>query len=192
MKVILNEDIKHLGEYGDVKIVANGYARNYLFPRGLALPYDNATVAYFESKKEEIEARKAAKRNDAASLKEKLDGHEIVVVMPAGQNGKLYGAVTTQTISDALAKDGFDIERKRIEIQGAAIKSVGKFKAVIRLYEAASAEIVIEVKPQEDKKAEEPAKKAKAEEKAAEAPAEEAPVAEAPAEEAPAEEPKAE
>lgn len=186
MKVILNEDIKHLGEYGDVKIVANGYARNYLFPRGLAVPYDNATVAYFESKKEEIEARKAAKRNDAASLKAKLDAHEIVVVMPAGQNGKLYGAVTTQTIADALAKDGFDIERKRIEINGAAIKSVGKFKATVHLYETASAEIVIEVKAQEDKKSE-PAK----EEKAAETPAE-APVAEAPAEEAAPAEEKAE
>ncbi len=190
MKVILNEDIKHLGEYGDVKIVANGYARNYLFPRNLAVPYYDATIAYFESKKEEIEARKAAKRNDAASLKAKLDAHEIVVVMPAGQNGKLYGAVTTQTIADVLAKDGFDIERKRIEIQGAAIKSVGKFKATVHLYETASAEIVIEVKPQEDKKAE-PAKEEKAEEKAAETPAE-APVAEAPAEEAAPAEEKAE
>lgn len=187
MKVILNEDIKHLGEYGDVKIVANGYARNYLFPRGLAVPYDNATVAYFESKKEEIESRKKAKRDAAASLKEKLDAHEIVVVMPAGQNGKLYGAVTTQTIADALAKDGFDIERKRIEIQGAAIKSTGKFKATVHLYETASAEVVIEVKAQEDKKAEEPAK----EEKAEEAPAQE-PVAEAPAEEAAPAEEKAE
>ncbi|MBQ0167341.1 MAG: 50S ribosomal protein L9 [Treponema sp.] len=185
MKVILNEDIKHLGEYGDVKIVANGYARNYLFPRNLAVPYYDATVAYFESKKEEIEARKAAKRNDAASLKEKLDAHEIVVVMPAGQNGKLYGAVTTQTIADALAKDGFDIERKKIEINGAAIKSVGKFKATVHLYETASAEIIIEVKPQEDKKPEEAAKKA--EEKAAETP-----VAEAPAEEAAPAEEKAE
>lgn len=186
MKVILNEDIKHLGEYGDVKIVANGYARNYLFPRNLAVPYIDATIAYFESKKEEIESRKAAKRADAASLKEKLDAHEIVVTMPAGQNGKLYGAVTTQTIADALAKDGFDIERKRIEIQGAAIKSVGKFKAVIHLYESASAEIAIEVKPQEDKKAE-PAKEEKAEEKPAEVP-----VAEAPAEEAAPAEEKAE
>jgi len=59
MKVILNADIKHLGEEGDVKLVAAGYARNYLFPRNLALPYNDMTVAYFESKKEEIEARKA-------------------------------------------------------------------------------------------------------------------------------------
>ena len=54
MKVILNQDVKHLGEEGDVKVVANGYARNYLFPRNLAVPYTDVTVAYFESKKEEI------------------------------------------------------------------------------------------------------------------------------------------
>ena len=72
MKVILNEDVKHLGELGDVKMVANGYARNYLFPRNLAVPYNDMTVAYFEGKKAEIEARKEQKRKDSASLKEKL------------------------------------------------------------------------------------------------------------------------
>ena len=60
MKVILSEDVKHLGEMGDVKTVANGYARNYLFPRNLALPYNDATIAWFDSRKEEIEARKQA------------------------------------------------------------------------------------------------------------------------------------
>ena len=73
MKVILNEDVKHLGELGDVKMVANGYARNYLFPRNLAVPYNEMTVAYFEGKKAEIEARKEQKRKDSASLKEKLE-----------------------------------------------------------------------------------------------------------------------
>ena len=62
MKVILNADVKHLGEEGDVKTVANGYYRNFLFPRKLAVPYNEATVAYFESRKAEIEAKKEAKR----------------------------------------------------------------------------------------------------------------------------------
>ncbi|MDE7140120.1 MAG: 50S ribosomal protein L9, partial [Treponemataceae bacterium] len=73
MKVILNQDVKHLGEMGDVKNVANGYYRNYLFPHGFAVPYNDVTVAYFESRKEEIEARKEQKRKDAASLKDKLE-----------------------------------------------------------------------------------------------------------------------
>ena len=124
MKVILNEDVKHLGEMGDVKNVANGYARNYLFPRAYALPYTDETVAYFETRKAEIEERKAKKRADSASLKEKLEALEVVITMPAGNNGKLYGAVTTQTISDFYTKNGFDIERKRISIAGLTIKNV--------------------------------------------------------------------
>ena len=68
MKVILNADVKHLGEEGDVKVVANGYARNYLFPRNLALPYNDLTVAYFESRKEEIEAKKEEKMSRTLEL----------------------------------------------------------------------------------------------------------------------------
>lgn len=149
MKVILNQDVKHLGEEGDVKTVANGYARNYLYPRNLAVPYNDMTVAFFESRKAEIEAKKAAKRQDAASLKDKLEAAALEIVMPAGQNGKLYGAVTNQTVADALAKAGYEIERKRIEIPGATIKSTGKYTCTIRLYEAAVAEVSFVVKSQE-------------------------------------------
>ena len=162
MKVILNQDVKHLGEEGDVKVVANGYARNFLLPRNLALPYNEMTVAYFEGRKAEIEARKAEKRKDAASLKEKLEAYTVSLVMPAGPNGKLYGAVTNQSVADELQKNGFDIERKRIEIPGNAIKSVGKYHATVRLYEAATAELAIEVLSQEEAaKAGEAAAKAK-------------------------------
>lgn len=150
MKVILNSDVKHLGEEGDVKIVANGYARNYLFPRNLALPYNDLTVAYFESKKEEIEARKAQKRKDSASLKEKLDALNLVIPMPAGANGKLYGAVTNITIAEALAKEGFEVERKRIDVPGATIKNLGKYSVTVRLYEASVATITVEVKNQDE------------------------------------------
>ena len=165
MKVILNEDVKYLGEEGDVKNVANGYARNYLLPRNLAVPYN-------EARKAEIEARKEQKRKDSASLKEKLEAATVEIVMPAANNGKLYGAVTSNVVADALAKLGFDIERKRIEIAGAAIKTVGNFKVTVKLYEAQTAEVVISIKAQTtdgkeivaDAAKEEP----KAEEKAAE------------------------
>ncbi len=175
MKVILYTDVKHLGEMGDVKNVANGYARNYLFPHMFAVPYNAETVAYFETRKEEIEARKEQKRKDAASLKDKLEATLVDLTMPASANGKLYGSVTSQTVSDFLAGKGFEVERKRIEIPGVAIKSTGNYHCVIHLYEAQVAEVKISVKGQEtsDKPAEKPAKKAEA---AAEesAPAEEA------------------
>ncbi len=169
MKVILNVDVKYLGEEGDVKNVANGYARNFLLPRNLAVPYNDATAALFEAKKAEIEARKEVKRQNAKSLKEKLEALALEIEMPAGANGKLYGAVTSTVLSEAFAKNGFEIERKRIEIPGLAIKSVGNYHAIIKLYEAASAEVKFTVKAQGgaevSEKKEKPAKDEASEEK---------------------------
>jgi len=182
MKVILNKDVNHLGEEGDVKIVANGYARNYLFPRSLALPYTPEVVAIFEGRKAEIEARKAAKREAAKSDKEKLEALALSITVPASAGGKLYGAVSAQTVIELLAKEGFEFERKRIEIPGNAIKQTGAYKVSVKLYENAVAEVHIEVKGQVDESKKEPERKPRAEKKAeAEKPAE--------ASEAPAQEP---
>jgi large subunit ribosomal protein L9 len=185
MKVILNQDVKHLGEEGDVKDVANGYARNFLFPRNLAVPCNDATIAYFDGRKAEIEAKKAAKRADAASLKDKLEATVITLVMPAGTNGKLYGAVTNQTVMDEFKKLGFEIERKRIELPGLTFKSVGKYHATVHLYESSTAtvQVIVEAQPEAEKAA--PAPKAERHGRRHE---ESAPAAEAPVEggEAPA------
>lgn len=180
MKVILNKDVNHLGEEGDVKIVANGYARNYLFPRSLALPYTPEVVAIFEGRKAEIEARKAQKREAAKSDKEKLEALALSITVPASAGGKLYGAVSAQTVIDLLAKEGFEFERKRIEIPGNAIKQTGAYKVSVKLYENAVAEVHIEVKGQVDESKKEPERKPRAEKKVEEKPAESA---EAPAEE---------
>jgi large subunit ribosomal protein L9 len=148
MKVILNQDLATLGEEGDVKDVAKGYARNYLFPRGIALPYNESTIRLFEARKEEIEARKVQKRQDASGLKEKLEALTLLLTMPAGPNGKLYGAVTAQTVADELVKQGFQIERKKIELPGNTLKSVGKYKVTVKLYESAAAECTLTVEGQ--------------------------------------------
>jgi len=160
MKVILNVDVKYLGEEGDVKNVAKGYARNYLFPRGLAVLCTPMAMADFEARKDEIEERKKAKRQDAASIKERLEALEIKIVMPAGPNGKLYGAVTTQTIFEELLKCGFDIEKRRIEIQGNTIKSVGNHTANVKLYEntVATLKFSVEAMIEEEKEEKKPKK----------------------------------
>jgi large subunit ribosomal protein L9 len=185
MKVILNKDVNHLGEEGDVKIVANGYARNYLFPRSLALPYTPEVVAIFEGRKAEIEARKAAKREAAKSDKEKLEALALSVTVPASAGGKLYGAVSAQTVIELLAKEGFEFERKRVEIPGNTIKQTGAYKINVKLYENAVAEVHLEVKGQVDESKKEPERKPRAEKKAeaaekTEAPAEEKAEADAP------------
>jgi large subunit ribosomal protein L9 len=146
MKVILNNDVPNLGELGDVKDVAAGYARNFLLPRGLVFPYSPATVAMFEKRKTEIEKRKAEKRASSADLKTRLEADEIALDMPAGQNGKLFGAVSNATVADELLKKGIQVDRKKIEVPGRVIKSVGNYKVLVRLYEKEDATIRLVVK----------------------------------------------
>jgi large subunit ribosomal protein L9 len=135
MRVILNQDVPNLGELGDVKEVAPGYARNFLFPRSLAFAHNVKSLALFEKRKAEIEAIKASKRSASAGLKEKIEAEDFVLTLPAGSNGKLYGAVTGHNVADELLKKGIDVDRKRIEVPGRSIKSVGSYKIPVRLYE---------------------------------------------------------
>ncbi|MBN2874367.1 MAG: 50S ribosomal protein L9 [Spirochaetales bacterium] len=146
MKVILNNDVPDLGELGDVKDVAAGYARNFLLPRGLVFPYSPATVAMFEKRKSEIEARKAEKRASSADLRAKLEAEELVLDMPAGQNGKLFGAVSNATIADELLKKGIHVDRKKIDVPGRVLKSTGTYKVVVHLYEKEDATVRIVIK----------------------------------------------
>jgi large subunit ribosomal protein L9 len=146
MKVILNHDVPNLGELGDVKDVAAGYARNFLLPRGLVYPYSPATVALFAKRKAEIEVRKAEKRASSQDLKTRLEAEELTLDMPAGQNGKLFGAVSNATIADELLKSGISIDRKKIDVPGRVIKSVGNYKVTIRLYEKEEATVKIVIK----------------------------------------------
>jgi large subunit ribosomal protein L9 len=135
MKVILNQDIANLGEIGDIKEVAAGYARNYLLPKKLVMVYNEKTAAMLQRRQEEILAIKEQKRLASRSLKEKIEAEPLVITMPAGSNGKLYGAVTNHTIADELLKKGIEIDRKKIEVPDRSIKSVGNYKVVIKLYE---------------------------------------------------------
>jgi large subunit ribosomal protein L9 len=135
MKVILNNDVPNLGELGDVKEVAVGYARNFLLPRGLVFPYNQKVIALFEKRKAEIDELKAKKRADSMDLKTRLEAEEISLTLPAGANGKLYGAVTNATVADEILKRGISVDRKKIEIPGRVIKSIGNYKVSIRLYE---------------------------------------------------------
>lgn len=151
MKVILNQDVPNLGEIGDVKEVASGYARNFLLPRDLAVVYNTKSVQMFEHKKNEILALKEAKRKDSSSLKEKIEAEELSVSMPAGANGKLYGAVTNATIADEFLKKGIELDRKKIEVPGRSIKSVGSYKVVIHLYEKEEALVKLTILGQEVK-----------------------------------------
>ena len=193
MKIILNQDVVNLGEEGDVCVVKDGYARNYLLPTGAAVIYNKTNAALFASRAEAIEKRKVAKRAEAASLKEKLDAVTLELVVPAGESGKLCGSVTSIMVQDALNKLGFEIERKKIEVQTHAINMTGTYTVTVHLYENESSQIKLvvlsdaDVKERARKAAEEEAK-AKAEAEAqAKAEAEAEAAAKAEAEETPSE-----
>lgn len=151
MKIILNQDVPNLGEIGDVKEVAPGFARNFLLPRNLATAYNARNVQLFEKKKTEIDAMKEAKRAASTSLKDKIEAEDLSVTMPAGANGKLYGAVNNATVADELLKKGIEVDRKKIEVPGRAIKSVGHYKILVRLYEKEEALLKLTVIGQEVK-----------------------------------------
>ncbi|MDR3201011.1 MAG: 50S ribosomal protein L9 [Spirochaetales bacterium] len=159
-KVILVTDVKNLGEEGDVKEVARGYARNYLFPRKFVVPYNKGNLAMIESRRAVIEKKKEEKRKQALGLKEQIEETVLKIVMPMGDNGKLFGSVTNATISDELGKAGITVERKRVEVPDHTIKSQGNYKVRVRLYENQEAILSVAVNPKETKEEKAPAEKA--------------------------------
>lgn len=145
MKIILNQDVVNLGEEGDVVVVKNGYARNYLLPNNMAVMFNKTNQAIFASRTAAIEKRKEEKRAASASMKEKLDNVEITMVVSAGESGKLFGSVTSAMVQEALAKQGIEVERKKIEVATHSIKMVGTYSVRVRLYEDESAEVKLVV-----------------------------------------------
>jgi large subunit ribosomal protein L9 len=157
MRVILNQDIPELGEEGDIKTVADGYARNYLIPKKLVMPYTKQNLGILDQMRVSIEKRKEEKRMDASTLKERLEAEELVFTMSAGESGKLFGSVNNATIAEELEKRGYHIEKKKIEIPDSSIRMIGEVDIKIKLYENKIATLKIKVEKQE-KKATEKAK----------------------------------
>lgn len=146
MKVILQQDVNNLGEEGDVIAVADGYGRNYLLPQKLAVMHNASNLALLAARRKGIEKRKEQKRQDALSLKQRLESEELVINMNAGANGKLFGSVTSATIMEALEKVGITIEKKRIEVPENTIKTTGNFTVRVRLYGNEDADVTVSVR----------------------------------------------
>jgi large subunit ribosomal protein L9 len=145
MEVILKQDIKGLGYKDDKVTVANGYGRNFLLPKGMAtLATDSAKKMHAEILKQRA-FKEEKLRKEAAANAEKLAGYSIKVGAKAGENGKIFGSVTTIQIAEALQKAGYPVERKNIEITEDTIKQLGNYSAKVRLYKDVSATVNFEV-----------------------------------------------
>jgi large subunit ribosomal protein L9 len=131
MKIILREDVEKLGKAGDVVKVADGFGRNYLIPRQLAVPANVRNLKALEHDRRVIEARAKKSRTSAESLAEKLSAVSITLSAKAGEEGKLFGAITSRDIAEALEKAGVPVDRKNVLLLD-PIKQLGDYKVKIK------------------------------------------------------------
>ncbi|EKD51083.1 MAG: 50S ribosomal protein L9 [uncultured bacterium] len=144
MQVILNEDYPSLGFVGDVVNVKNGFARNFLFPKKLAIPASQESIHLFEHRKRQLEIKKAKHKQDAQKYLEKIQGIHLTVQHATTSDNKLFGSVTVSDIQDKLKEAGVEVDRKLIRLE-APIKSIGTYEFQIRLHQEVTAELKITV-----------------------------------------------
>ena len=145
MKVILLEDVKGQGKRGDAINVAEGYARNFLFPKKLAVEATKENIAKLEAAKSAVIRKKQKDVDDALALKKDLEGKVIRISVKKGETGKLFGSVTNKEIAEELARqEGLQIDRKRIVLDE-PIKTTGSRQVSVKLHGDIAARITIEV-----------------------------------------------
>jgi len=144
MEVILKEDIANVGKMGEVVRVRDGYARNYLLPRGLVLVANKKNLKGFEHQKQVVQSQKARVVNHAQALADKLSQVSLVIQVKAGEEGKLFGSVTTIDIEKALKAKGIEIERRKIHLSE-PIKMVGDYQVPIRFTSEVQANVQVSV-----------------------------------------------
>ncbi len=152
MKIILLERIAKLGQMGDEVTVKDGYARNFLLPKGKALRSTKANAARFEVERAQLEARNLERKTEAAAVAEKLDGNAYVAIRSAGETGQLYGSVAARDIAATLEENGFSVGRNQIELL-APIKTIGMHDVRIVLHPEVDAGISINVARSEEEAA---------------------------------------
>ncbi len=143
MKVLLKADVKGTGKKGDVVEVADGYGRNFLIKKGLAMVATASNVNEAQQKKEAAAFHKAEEVKATKALAQELNGKSIPVKIKVGENGKVFGSVTSAHVAESLNAMGFDIDKKKIKMD--SVKNVGSYPAEIRLMENISAKITVVV-----------------------------------------------
>lgn len=132
MKVILQEDVTHVGLVGDVVQVSDGYGRNFLIPRGLAVLADESNVRRLEHQKRVTSHKRARMEADAKDMAEKLSQIAVSIKRTAGDEDKLFGSVTNRDIAEALEAEGFTVDRRTIQLDE-PIRNIGVFNVPVKL-----------------------------------------------------------
>ena len=144
MKVVFLSDVAGVGQAGEVKDVAEGFARNRLLPRGLALPATPDVVKNWEERKKGQGRRQAREREGLEALAKRLDGMEIRLVAKTGGGQKLYGSITSADIAAELSRQGIELDRRQIELPG-PIKELGQHLVAVKLAPGLSAQLRVNV-----------------------------------------------
>lgn len=145
MQVILLEKVVNLGQLGDVVKVKEGYARNFLIPQGKARRATETAIKEFESRRADLEKAQAEKLAAAQTFQERLNGVAVKVTAKAGVDGRLFGSVTNYDIAEALAKQGFEINKSQVRMPQGPLKLVGEYPIAIALHTDIVADITVTV-----------------------------------------------
>lgn len=148
MKVILTDDVYNLGDMGETVDVKPGYARNFLIPRKLAVIAESASAKQIKHELNAIKRREAKLRKELASVKDALDQVTVEITAHAGEEGKLFGSVTSAMIAEALLEMGHEVPRRKI-VLGEPLKALGEYELPVKLGAGVEAQIKVVVKPEE-------------------------------------------
>jgi large subunit ribosomal protein L9 len=144
-KLILTNEVQGLGSAGDIVEVKNGYARNFLVPTGLAVIWSRGGEKQVTQIRDARDARAIASEEEALAIKSKLEGAQIKLTAKAGSNGRLFGAITTTNLADAIKALGFgEVDKRRIQF-GSSIRTTGDYEASVRLNSDLVAQVKVQV-----------------------------------------------
>ncbi|MFY9269100.1 MAG: 50S ribosomal protein L9 [Candidatus Manganitrophaceae bacterium] len=144
MKVILREDVDKLGRMGDLVNVADGYARNFLLPRNMAALATTKNIKSLEHEKRVISDRIKKEKMAAEEEAKKISAVSVSIPVQVGEEGKLFGSVTSKDIADAIAAQGFEIDKRRIQLEK-PIKEIGTFMVPVKVHHDVTAQVKVEV-----------------------------------------------
>ncbi len=151
MKVLFIENVENVGKRGEIKEVKNGFARNYLLPKNFALIATNSNIKSWEKRLNTLKLHDAKIFEDAQVIATSLNGTTITILVKAGEEGKLFGSVSSQNIADSLDEKGFKISRKDIQLEE-PIKQLGEYSIAIKVHPEVNAKIVLHVVREDEDK----------------------------------------
>jgi len=146
IEVILKEHVEHLGSRGEIVKVADGYARNFLFPRKLALKVTDENKRQIERDRAKADIRESEERTQATALSQRLEAANVQIARRVGENETLYGSVTTSDIAEALQAQDFTIDRRKIQLAD-PLKTLGEHVVPIKLHRDVTAQVKVKVVP---------------------------------------------